>query len=536
MDSGRWDGGSLEGWRSGMKRKRSAGLPVAILTAVSAATVLVLDIGMSQAQSAPNPTISPSYLLREAVEPAGILVHQRRFQRIADANDGNRASGSPGYDASGAYVIQKLRAAGYNVRRQNFEFPFFAETEPTTLARTAPTAKTYTPEDEFAIMTYSGSGTVTARVVPVDVSVPPPATPGSTSGCEASDFSGFPAGAIALIQRGTCSFADKAVNAENAGASAVLVFNEGQEDRTETVAGTLGEPVVDIPVVGTSYAVGEELVVLSRSSVVRARVSAQTESGVEQTFNILADTPTGRADRTVVVGAHLDSVPEGPGINDNGSGTGAILEIALQMKNLNIRPTNRVRFAFWGAEEYGLLGSEYYVNTLPDAQLDDIAMNLNFDMLGSPNYVRFVYDGDGSSTPQRGPAGSAEIEETFRTYFTAKNLPVLPTAFDGRSDYGPFIAAGIPAGGLFSGAEEIKTAQEARVFGGTAGEAYDECYHQACDDITNLSIPALGELSDGAAHATYKYARQQNLFFPNSARTQSVVFTYDEYKGPELIR
>jgi Zn-dependent M28 family amino/carboxypeptidase len=247
-----------------------------------------------------------------------------------------------------------------------------------------------------------------------------------------------------------------------------------------------------------------------------------------------------------VVGAHLDSVPEGPGINDNGSGTATILETALQISKLGIEPTNRVRFAFWGAEEFGLLGSEYYVENLPDKELNEIALNLNFDMLGSPNFVRFVYDGNGSATPNNpdaaGPAGSAGIERVFKRYFAAKDLKTEPTPFDGRSDYGPFIAVGIPAGGLYSGAEEMKTARQQDIYGGTAGEPYDPCYHQPCDDKTNLSVKALDQLSDGVAHATLTYANDEEIFTGPSADgarsfgARSFGDVYDQYKGPEAVK
>ena len=139
------------------------------------------------------------------------------------------------------------------------------------------------------------------------------------------------------------------------------------------------------------------------------------------------------------------------------------------MGKLGITPANRVRFAFWGAEEWGLLGSKHYVDQLTSEELSKIVLNLNYDMLGSPNPVSFVYDGDGSETGPVGPPGSAEIEGVFLDYFRAQNLPTRPTAFDGRSDYGPFIDKGIPAGGLFSGAEGVKTPAQAAVFGGTAG-------------------------------------------------------------------
>ncbi len=207
-----------------------------------------------------------------------------------------------------------------------------------------------------------------------------------------------------------------------------------------------------------------------------------------------------------MVGAHLDSVPQGPGIQDNGSGVAAILEIALQMAELGIEPRNRVRFAFWGAEESGLFGSEFYVANLSKRDIKDIALNLNFDMIGSPNFVRFVYDGDGSDTPLEGPNGSPNIEDVFLDYFAEQGLPTEATAFDGRSDYGPFIAVGIPAGGLFTGAEGIKSEEEVAIYGGTAGEQYDPCYHLACDTFDNISLEALDQMGDAAAHAVLTFA------------------------------
>ena len=168
---------------------------------------------------------------------------------------------------------------------------------------------------------------------------------------------------------------------------------------------------------------------------------------------MLADTPGGDPDKVVVVGAHLDSVLEGPGINDNGSGVAAILEIAQEMARLEIEPRQRLRFAFWGAEELNLIGSTYYVNNLSDEQLGKIYANLNFDMVSSPNYVRFVYDGDGSDSDPAGPAGIRRDRGHLQRLLRLVGLASDPTPFSGRSDYGPFIAVGIPAGGLFTGAE-----------------------------------------------------------------------------------
>ena len=338
---------------------------------------------------------------------------------------------------------------------------------------------------DFAAMTYSGYGDVTAPVQAVDINLA--GDRASTSGCEAADFAGFTAGNIALIQRGTCTFRVKVDNAAAAGAAAVIVFNQGNvvpgDDRFGLFFGTLDPPVAAIPAVSTTFALGEALASTAGLEL-RVAVDATLESTT--TFNVLADTPSGRADRTVLVGAHLDSVAEGPGINDNGSGSAAILETALQMAELGIEPTNRVRFAFWGGEEDGLIGSDYYVSQLNARALKQHAVNLNFDMVGSPNFVRFVYDGDGSAFGATGPNGSARVEQVFLDYFASEGLATEPTEFDGRSDYFAFINNGIPAGGLFTGAEGIKTAEEAAIYGGTAGAAYDPCYHQACDDHRQL--------------------------------------------------
>jgi Zn-dependent M28 family amino/carboxypeptidase len=511
-------------------KKIASVLALALLAAL-------LAVGtVSAAPGDPDATLGTSAELRKAVEPASLLVHERRFQQIAnDTEGGTRASGTPGYDASARYVARKLRNAGYEVRRQYFEFPFYQEVEAARLQQVEPDQKDY----ETATFEYSGSGDVTGRLVPTkDVLIPPPAEPGSTSGCEPEDFVAASATEpeVALIQRGTCTFAQKAANAEAAGYDAVIIFNEGQEGRTDVVEGTLGSPDFSIPIVGASFATGQELYAATQSGEVVVRVFASTLSETRTTSNVIADTPQGRAGRTVVVGAHLDSVIEGPGINDNGSGTSTILEVALQMSRLGIQPNNRVRFAFWGAEESGLLGSEHYVESLSARQLGDIALNLNFDMLGSPNFVRFVYDGDGSATPDdpsdAGPVGSGEIERVFKRYFAAKGLPTDPTAFDGRSDYGPFIAEGIPAGGLFTGAEGIKTPRQEDVYGGTSGEPYDPCYHQACDDITNLSIRALNQMSDAVAHATLTYAEDDELFVGSSSVEGSRSEAYGVYKGP----
>jgi Zn-dependent M28 family amino/carboxypeptidase len=442
--------------------------------------------------------------LLECVTLEGVREHQAALQAIADANDGTRYSGSPGYDASAAYVAEKMTAAGYNVTVQEFDFDFFQELSPAELEQTAPTPTTYVYGVDFFTMDYSGTGDVTASVQAVDLVLPPgPTDNTSTSGCEATDFAGFTAGNIALMQRGTCGFAVKAANAEAAGAVGAIIFNEGQPGRTALFGGTLGGIGINIPVVSASFARGEEW---ANTTGLVMHLTTNTFSETRSTSNVLAESKSGNANNVIMAGAHLDSVPEGPGINDNGSGSAALLEVAEQMAK--VKPKNKVRFAWWGAEEAGLVGSTLYVNTLSDADFARITLYLNFDMVGSPNHVFFIYDGDNSdgvgSGP--GPAGSAQIEATFERYFESVDVPYKGTDFNGRSDYQAFILNGIPAGGLFTGAEGEKTAEEAAIWGGDAGEPYDPCYHQACDTFDNNNDEALDVNSDAIAYAVLQYA------------------------------
>ncbi|HEX2105382.1 MAG TPA: M28 family metallopeptidase [Solirubrobacteraceae bacterium] len=497
--------------------------------------LLCASLAVAPAASAAPGTFSSS-ALRKHVNVDGILEHEKALQLIADANGGIRPSGSPGYDASADYVARKLRAAGLKVTRQPFEFRFFEQLSRPEMARVAPGAHVYVAETDFATMDYSGSapGGVTAAVQAVDLTLPPGAPNTSTSGCEAADFAGFVAGNIALMQRGTCGFGVKARNAQAAGAKGAIIFNEGQApDRTELIRGTLGaDNFTEIPVVGTTFAVGQELA-SSAGAVVRLRT--ETFQEVRQTENVFGDTRKGDPNRMIVIGAHLDSVPGGPGINDNGSGTAQNLEIAEELRHAG-RVRNHLRFAFWGAEEAGLVGSTLFVENLSEEELARIKANLNYDMVASPNYVRFVYDGDGSaglSAP--GPDGSGLIERLFLDYFADQGLATEPTAFDGRSDYGPFIAAGIPAGGTFTGAEGIKTPEQAAIFGGTAGQPYDPCYHEACDTIDNVNPTVLDQMADAAAHVLVQLARTRGDIV-DSADVRRDASARRQAEGPHDMR
>ncbi|PWN02634.1 aminopeptidase [Nocardioides silvaticus] len=437
-----------------------------------------------------------------------VMKHQQELAKIARKNGGTRAAGTPGYDASADYVERRLRSAGYKVTRQSFDVYSFEEVGPSELEQTSPNAVSYVEGTDFAATPHSEEGDVTASVTPVDLQLGPGNT--STSGCEASDFENFPEGDIALLQRGTCTFEIKGNNAAAAGAVGIIFFNQGNTaaaDRNGIPAVTLGNGFTgEIPSVSTTYALGAEL---STIADLEMRLFANVTRTPSTTENVIAESRGGDPDNVIMAGAHLDSVPEGPGINDNGSGSSALIEVAEQLAKADL--TNKLRFAWWGAEEAGLVGSTYYVNNLTPEQRAQIELYLNFDMIGSPNYGLFIYDGDGSGFGLVGPDGSDEIEALFERYYAERDIPSEPTAFSGRSDYQAFINNGIPSGGLFTGAEVPKTPAQVEKWGGTAGLAYDPCYHSACDGIQNLSLDALRINADAVAYVVYLYASGEEV-------------------------
>jgi Zn-dependent M28 family amino/carboxypeptidase len=497
----------------------------------------ILALGVAPASAAAHPSkhrhhhhkhksdaAKTSKELRKEITSRRMLEHAEAFQMIADENGGNRASGFQGYGASVQYVLTRLRDAGYRPTTQVFDFVTFEETADPVLREVSPNPKTYTPGTEFLTMNYSASGdTGEAPVTAVDLTLSPdPAQRVSTSGCQPEDFATFPEGHIALMQRGSCPFAQKVTNAQAEGAVGAIIFNSGTPGNEGVIAGTLGEtaqdgqptpPDVEIPAVGISYAEGDRL---SKEAGLVAQIVVEAESDQRKSTNILADTRSGNPNNVTIVGSHLDSVVEGPGINDNGSGSAFNLELAIRMAKERIRTENRVRFAFWGAEESGLVGATRYVAAISDEEFAKIAANLNFDMLASPNHGKFVYDGNFSHTPPPATApnvnpGAAYIESVFLKYFNSVGISPDPSAFDGRSDYKPFQDNGIAAGGLFSGAEVAKSAAQAAKWGGTAGLAFDPNYHQAGDDIDNLDLRGWEQLADGGAHTLATLAEDRNL-------------------------
>jgi Zn-dependent M28 family amino/carboxypeptidase len=431
--------------------------------------------------------------LQKTVTADAMLVHLTKLQQIADANGGNRAIGTPGYDASVDYVANALRNKGFDVQTPQFEVQLpFADVPSVTVAGRPVTAKSF----EF-----------TKGTAPEGVSGPLVAARADDSpGCSAAEYDGLPiAGAVVLVDRGKCQFGVKQSVAAERGAVALIVANNEDGD----FGGTLGDKTdVKIPVISVTKDVGDHLRAAPGPTTIKLNAGVRTE----RTRNVIAQTRTGSTDNVVMTGAHLDSVPAGPGIDDNGSGVAAVLETALQLGS-SPHVASAVRFGFWGAEELGLLGSTNYLQSLNVDQLKDIALYLNFDMLASPNPGYFTYDGDQSAPPKdnepvpRVPEGSAGIERTLVAYLDRAGKPAADFSFDGRSDYEVFTKAGVPAGGLFSGAEEKMSAEEAQRWGGQANAPFDPNYHKATDTLDHINRTALEINGGGVAYAVGLYAQ-----------------------------
>jgi Zn-dependent M28 family amino/carboxypeptidase len=463
----------------------------------AAAAIIAAFTGVPSAVAAP-PDVDSTRLER-LVTVKGITEHQQALQNIADLNGGTRYTRTPGYTASAAYVKATLEKAGYDVRYEMFNMPEWQENAAPVLQQISPTNKTYvagsaadhnSPSVDFIAFEHTPTTSlVNVKVVPTnDVVIPSPG--GTTSGCEMSDFPTSTSGAVALIQRGTCPFTQKLQNAVEAGAVGVILFNEGDAADRRNALFQSADSGYPLPAVLSSFAVGQELYDAFKAGQNPTVNLATNGVDVDKLYpNVVAETRRGDPNHMVLLGAHLDSVPAGPGVNDDGSGTSFQLELAEQLAKAGTPPRNKIRFLWFGGEEDGLVGSRYYAAHLSDAEVARTDMMLDTDMIASPNFARLVYDGDGSTfgPDLAGPAGSGTIERVLTDYWSEHGMVSEPVPFDGRSDYVGFIDRGIPAGGVFAGAEAHKTAAQVAKYGGVEGEQLDPCYHEDCDTYSTVT-------------------------------------------------
>ncbi|CAG8476670.1 6797_t:CDS:2 [Acaulospora morrowiae] len=412
-----------------------------------------------------------------------IFAHLKALNDIAYRSTRNSRSVTDGFNASAEYVISQLNKTGCEVKLQYFKVPIWEKEKEAELNVTFDNGVTvaYQGGIDFWSMRYGGQAT--NLIFQGVTEVKKPCDEGEEWDVE---------GKVALIRlREKCDLWEIALKAEKSGASAVIFYNTPEQkklsySRVRIVDWKEGDPLIAIPVLAASNSMGQ---LLSNSQHIN--ITTYTKLFVVETFNVLCYlNDHGDKQSTIVVGSHLDSVPAGPGLVDNASGSSTILEILLYLEKKQFKSRNRLIFAWWGAEELGLLGSRHFVRQLMNSGENvDVAMNLNFDMLGSPNYIPFVLRG--SDAPSDARNGSIRIQRVLELGFDEIKKNYNVSDMLGGSDFLPFVQNGIPSGGLYTGSSEIKSRRSQREFGGIANAPLDPCYHKECDSLENVSKEAI---------------------------------------------
>jgi len=474
---------------------------------------------------------TPSKLV-ECIQQDDLMAHMQAFQDIADANPGpdgmpSRNSGEPGYKASVDYVAQVMEDAGYNVTIQTYKFDYFAYDGIPAFSEVSPTAHDYVLSEEWG--PGQAQGSTSESLVPTGgIVLPPTETSSSTSGCTMADFSLANSGHVALIQRGGCNFGVKVLNATAAGATGVVIFNEGNPGRTGLTIGSMVDAngnsfIPTIPVGFTTFAVGEDLYNQYQDGlapVVNLSVKGIVKPNTDD-YNVIAESRGGDKNHVVVVDAHLDAI-YGAGILDNASGSAAILDIAQKMKNVN--PRNKLRFIWFGGEELGLLGSEYYVNNLTKTQASHIGYDLDADVFGTPNYIIGILDPAApdffsrivpATFPNRVYKASQVSRDQSVDFFDQAGFNHEFLSPNGTDAF-TFNAIGIPASGLLTGQDCCKSQEEVDLFGGLLGnyegnlDTFDGgCVDNPfrwCDNLDNVDPDNLTLMSKAFANTVVRMA------------------------------
>jgi hypothetical protein len=470
-------------------RSRRAHLLVVPLCLTAAFIAAPSAGAVSSAACSARANDTPKKLV-ECIQTNDLWSHMQAFQAIADANpspaDGHpsRNSGEPGYKASVDYVAKLMKQAGYDVTIQPYKFTYYAYINKPSMTQTAPAAHDYVLSTDWN--PGASAGTASAIVQPVGgIVLPPTPSPSSASGCSMTDFNAFVPGRIALIQRGGCNFGVKVLNAQSAHASGVIIFNEGNPDRTGPLSGSMLDSqnnpfIANIPVAFVPFDIGQRLYneyAHPAAGAAAPHVDLLIEALVKPNaddYNVIAESKGGDPNHVVVVDAHLDAI-YGAGMLDNASGSATILDIAQQMRKVN--PRNKLRFIWFGGEELGLLGSEYYVNNLSESELSRIRYDLDADVTATPNYLIGILDPAApdlfgrqvtSTFPDQVYEPSKVSRDQSVDYFNSIGLNhefLSPVGTDAWW----FNTAGIPASGLLTGQDCCKSEEEVNLFGGTVG-------------------------------------------------------------------
>ncbi|MFI1094177.1 M28 family peptidase [Streptomyces sp. NPDC020917] len=412
------------------------------------------------------------------VTGSDVYRHLQALQQIADTSDGNRGYDKVGFTRSVRYVSGLMKAAGYHVVEQSVPYTDFDVQKEQLVVSGAGEGDGDTP----VLMTR-----FTPSTGPAGIDAPLVSLPTGRTGCNSADYDGVPAaGAIVVLARAACGYGVQQQVAAGAGARAFLLYYPTPSP--ENIYRLIGftPPAYTIPVASVSQREGEILARAAAGGGVRVHLTLRAQDVPRTTVNLVAETAGGDPDNVVLVGGHLDSVTEGPGINDNGSTAATVLQTALELAPYQRTVTNKVRFVWWGAEELVDIGSDYYVSQLTSTQRQQITAVVNGELIASPNYARFVWDS--------GSGGGHVIADLFAAYFDSKGLPYdRESPDDIGSDHLPFEAAGIPVAGIDGGNLNVKTPAQQERYGGEAGQMFDHCYHQACDRLDDINREALDD-------------------------------------------
>ncbi|OCK85137.1 Zn-dependent exopeptidase [Lepidopterella palustris CBS 459.81] len=496
-------------------------LAILALSSLAAASAIQYPfVESSQPETISNKPLVSSNAIQDDISSDKLLKRAKHLFKLAELaideyNHPTRVIGSQGHVATLDYIYATLAGLGdyYDISNQTF-----------------PAVMGNVFEYRLVLGDSSPNSTAAMSLTPPTKDKEPvfgPLVLVANEGCDSSDYPANVTGSVAFIRRGTCPFGIKSENAGRAGAIAAVVYNNGKGG----LSGTLGQPSKDhVATFGISDTDAKPYIEkLQAGEVIES--SAYIDAIVESigTTNIVAQTKGGDPDNCVMLGGHSDSVTEGPGINDDGTGSLTLLEIATQLVKYSVN--NCVRFAWWAGEEEGLLGSDYYVSQLSDEENMKIRLFMDYDMLASPNYAYQVYNASNAVNP----VGSQELRDLYTEYYTVHGQNYTYIAFDGRSDYDGFIRNGIPGGGIATGAEGIKTRKEAEMFGGTEGEWFDHCYHQLCDTVDNLNMEAWELNAKLVAHSVATYAVSFKGFPERTAVKHNVLSEKSLYHGSKLI-
>ena len=495
-----------------------------VLGLMSLVCLVIMMLGSGDIQQ-PSSLISTTSRLAQAIEIDNVMRHLKELEAIALQHPNKSRSVENAYKQSAEYVMDLLaKQTDCELSVQPFKVPVWDDSRGSEaqLELSGPSNIRFQTGVDFKVMRYGGSMPSTlenARMLSIE-----------NGGCSSDDFSALAKvkNAAVLIESDValknCSVWDAAYNAQNAGASAVIFYNSFTRTgllghRVRLTQWKEGDPLMSIPVVSVLHSVGQALLNAVGSKSLRLNLKTFAEIRIVETFNVICDTQEGDADNIVMIGAHLDSVPEGPGMVDNASGSSTVLEVFLKMYELGLQKelVNKLRFAWWGAEELGLMGSRHYCRVLQanSTDYDKIAIYSNHDMLGSPNYVPYIYDGQ--TAPEKIKTSSGKLQSLYEVFF--KSLPPLSKFSDnyhllpmtGGSDFYSFLEIGIPSGGLATGAADIKTMEDRHRFGGLANAAHDPCYHKSCDTVDNVAQDVLEVMAKSVGFVVESLARRENI-------------------------